>query len=249
MHQNKYNRMKQDNTQTETDNMQNNSTEKKPNDNAGVMMTGHIKIFDPENGDVFVDKRNAIHYENMSKAMANSLANKTNGFIHELALGNGGSSVDPTGVITYLTPNSTGTNAALYNQTYYKVIDDNSATNKDATRNKMEVRHTAGNKYTDIVVTCTLDYGEPTGQSAFDNTTDFNGDYVFDELGLKSWEGAENGSTNKLLTHVVFHPVQKSLNRLIQIDYTIRIQSLTTFTETSSTGASSSNIVSGTTGY
>ena len=73
------------------------------------------------------------------------------------------------------------------------MVDDNSATNKDTTRNKMEVRHTAGNKYTDIVVTCTLDYGEPTGQAAFDNTTDFNGDYVFDELGLKSWEGTENG--------------------------------------------------------
>ena len=129
----------------------------------------------------------------------------------------------------------------------YKVIDDNSATNKDTTRNKMEVRHTAGNKYTDIVCTCTLDYGEPTGQAAFDNTTNFNGDYVFDELGLKSWEGTENGSTNKLLTHVVFHPVQKSLNRLIQIDYTLRIQSLTTFTETSSTALSTSNTVSGTT--
>jgi len=111
----------------------------------------------------------------------------------------------------------------------------------------MEVRHTAGNKYTDIVVTCTLDYGEPTGQAAFDNTTNFNGDYVFDELGLKSWEGTENGGTNKLLTHVVFHPVQKSLNRLIQIDYTLRIQSLTTFTETSSTALSTSNTVSGTT--
>ena len=45
------------------------------------MMTGHIKIFDPETGEVIVDKRNAIHYENMSQAMANSLANKSTGFI------------------------------------------------------------------------------------------------------------------------------------------------------------------------
>ena len=126
-------------------------------------------------------------------------------------------------------------------------IFSNSSTNKDTTRNKMEVRHTAGNKYTDIVCTCTLDYGEPTGQEAFDNTTNFNDAYVFDELGLKSWEGTENGSTNKLLTHVIFHPVQKSLNRLIQIDYTLRVQSLTTFTETSSTAANTSNIISGTT--
>ena len=209
---------------------------KKPDDASGVMMQGHIRIWDPETGEVMVDKRNAIHYENMSTALANSLANKTTGFVHEMAFGNGGTTVDTTGVITYLTPNSTGTNATLYNQTYYKVVDDNSSTNKDTTRNKMEVRHTAGNKYTDIVVTCTLDYGEPTGQSAFDNTTNFNGDYVFDELGLKSWEGTENGSTNKLLTHVIFHPVQKSLNRLIQIDYTLRIQSLTSYNDTPITG-------------
>mgnify|MGYP001160925571 FL=1 len=234
--------MTQDNKPTESK-----EENKKPNDHTGVMMSGHIKIFDPETGEVIVDKRNAIHYENMSQAMANSLANKTNGFIHEMAFGNGGTSVDPTGIITYLTPNSTGSNATLYNQTYYKVIDDNSTTNKDTSRNKMEVRHIAGNKFTDIVCTCTLDYGEPTGQESFDNTTNFNGDFVFDELGLKSYEGSENGGTNKLLTHVIFHPVQKSLNRLIQIDYTLRIQSLTTFTETSSTALSTSNTVSGTT--
>ena len=70
---------------------QNNNQEdnKKPQDQSGVMMTGHIKIFDPESGEVLVDKRNAIHYENMSQGLANSLANKTTGFIHEMAFGNG----------------------------------------------------------------------------------------------------------------------------------------------------------------
>ena len=173
MHLNKYNKMTEESKQNEPK-----EEIQKPQDQTGVCMTGHIKIWDPETGEVIVDKRNAIHYENMSQALANSLANKTTGFVHEMAFGNGGTSVDPTGIITYLTPNSTGTNATLYNQTYYKVIDDNSSTNKDTTRYKMEVRHTAGNKYTDIVCTCTLDYGEPTGQAAFDNTTNFNGDYV-----------------------------------------------------------------------
>ena len=59
-------------------------------------MTGHIKIFDPETGEVIVDKRNAIHYENMSQALANSLANKTTGYIHEMAFGNGDSCPDGT---------------------------------------------------------------------------------------------------------------------------------------------------------
>jgi hypothetical protein len=197
----------------------------KPNENSGVHVEGHIKIFDPENNEVFVDKRNAIHYENMSEALATTLANKLTGFVHEMHFGNGGTSVDPTGVVTYLPANSTGASADLYNQTYYKVVDDNSSLNLDPTRNKIEVRHTPGLVYTDIVVSCLLDYGEPAGQQAFDNTTNFDDDFVFDELGLKSWNGT--AGTGKLLTHVVFHPVQKSLNRLIQIDYTVRIQTLT----------------------
>ena len=52
---------------------------------------------------------------------------------------------------------------------------------------------------------------------------DYNNAYVFDELGLRSYSTAGDG---RLITHVIFHPVQKSLNRLIQIDYTVRIQSL-----------------------
>lgn len=185
---------------------------------------GFVKIHDPVTNEVFVDKKNAIHYENISVAMAQTLSNRNLGYIYQMAFGNGGSSVDPTGVITYLPPNTTGQNADLYNQTYAKVVDDNSAADTDPENNKMTVLHTAGNVYTDILVTCLLDYGEPPEQQAFDNSTNFNGEFVFDELGLKSWNGAADNL--RLITHVIFHPVQKSLNRQIQIDYTLRIQTL-----------------------
>jgi hypothetical protein len=194
------------------------------------MVEGRIKIFDPASQEIFVEKTNAIHYENMSIALAQGLANTNLGFIYAMAFGNGGSTVDPTGVITYLPPNVTGQNADLYNQTYLKVVDQNSAANTDPTRNRLTVLHTAGTVYTDVLVSCLLDYGEPPGQQAFDNSTNFNGEFVFDELGLKAWEGASDDLM--LITHVIFHPVQKSLNRQIQIDYTVRIQTLTNLSTT-----------------
>lgn len=215
----------QDNTPRETKD-QDKDMNTTPDEKGPFHIEGHIKIFDPESGDVFINKRNAIHYENMSVALAESLANAGQGFIYEMAFGNGGTNVDPTGIITYLTPNSVGTNSTLYNETYAKVVDDRSQPNTDPTRNKLETRHVTGTTYTDIVVSCLLDYGEPTGQEAFDNAADLNSYYTFDELGLRSYN--PNG-TGKLLTHVIFHPVQKSLNRLIQIDYTVRIQSLSGF--------------------
>ena len=218
----------QDNEKENMQELENQKPASPLKENGGVAMEGHIRIFDPETGEDIVNKRNAIHYENMSEALALSIGNKTTGFMHEIAFGNGGTNVDPTGVITYLPANSTGQGASLYNQTYYKVIDNNSSLNTDPDRNKITVSHVSGNIYSDIVVSCLLDYGEPNDQQAFDNTSNFNDTYTFDELGLKSWIGSVN--TGKLLTHVVFHPVQKSLNRLIQIDYTIRIQTLTNLT-------------------
>ena len=194
-------------------------------DNSGILVQGHIKIFDPDTQTVYIDKRNAIHYENMSIALAESLANEGKGFIERMSFGNGGTSVDPTGIITYLTPNSTGTNATLYNETYSKVVDDSSAENTDPARNKMEIRHLSGTNYTDILVSCLLDYGEPEGQQAFDTATNQDNQFVFDELGLRSYSG-DPATPGRLITHVIFHPVQKSLNRLIQIDYTVRVQSL-----------------------
>jgi hypothetical protein len=209
--------------------LQKNSTEK-PNETGGIHVQGHIKIFDPESGEVFIDKRNAIHYENISEAIAYTLANKGQSYIYEMHFGNGGTSIDPTGIINYLPPNINTSNSNLYNPTFAKIVDNTSALNADPTRNKMEIRHVPGRVYTDIVVSCLLDYGEPTGQSAFDNSTNLEDTYTFDELGLKarSTDGSSGlTTTGKLLTHVIFHPVQKSLNRLIQIDYTVRIQTLT----------------------
>ena len=213
------------------------NTQTKPDDIGGIYVRGHIKIHNPESGEVFVDKSNAIHYENISTALAYNLAHKDQNFIYAMRFGNGGTSVDPTGVITYLPPNTTGQNSNLYNTTYSKVVDDTSASNNNPAQNFITVRHIPGQVYTDILVSCLLDYGEPSGQQAFDNSQTLTDTYTFDELGLVGYStdgtidtlsnGVFTSSTGPLLTHVVFHPVQKSLNRLIQVDYTVRIQTLT----------------------
>lgn len=195
----------------------------------GLSVKGHIKIHNPETGEVFVDKDNAINFESMSEAIANSLSDQGTGMIYQMAFGNGAASIDATGLITYLPPNVTGQNAALYNQTYAKIVDGSLISNNDPTRNKMVVNHVSGKLYSDILVQCLLDYGEPSGQYAFDNATATDSDYTFDELGLLAYYGTD-GTGNvvtRLISHVVFHPIQKSLNRTIQIDYTIRVQALT----------------------
>ena len=213
-------------TMTNPTNNQTTATQPKPNEQGSISIQGHIKIFDPETKEVYIDKRNAIHYENFSVALARSLSNQGYGTIVEMAFGNGGTRVDQTGIITYLTPNVVGTNASLYNQTYFKTVDAKQASDLDPARNFMETRHVLGTAYTDILVSCLLDFGEPSGQAAFDNATNSDGTFVFDELGLKAYS-PDGAGLGDLLTHVIFHPVQKSMNRMIQIDYTVRIQSLT----------------------
>lgn len=184
------------------------------------LIKGHVRITDIDSGEVLVDKDNAVHFENMSEALALSLAARASGQIYQMAFGNGASTVSGTGAITYFPPNVTGQDARLYNQTYQKVVNDQSPLNTDTSKNFIRVQHGANNVFTDIVVTCLLDYTEPSGQEFFDDATDAETDYVFDEIGLKSFDSQGNG---KLLTHVIFHPVQKSLNRSIEIVYTLRI--------------------------
>ena len=192
-------------------------------EHAGIGMNGHILIRDKETGEELVNKRNAIHYGNMANMVANALNNQSQSYIHFMAFGNGGTSVDTAGKVVYKSPRvseSFEASADLYSRSYNKVI---SSAASDPTTDKIEV--VAGSSFTDLKVTCTLGYAEPSDQDLFDSSTDNDGSYVFDELALFSYPtDGTNITTSKMLTHVVFHPVQKSQNRIIEVIYTVRIQ-------------------------
>lgn len=203
----------------------------KPDENMGINVSGHILIRDKETGKELVNKRNAIHYGNMAYIVAQALNNTDNAFIHYMAFGNGATSVDTSGRIVYKTPRVTEafeSGANLYSRTYFKPVSSNSE-NDNVASNKVEI--IPGPSYSDIKVTCTLDYSEPSNASDFDDSTTNEGDYVFDELALFTYpadttlDTAEQRiNTSTMLTHVIFHPVQKSKNRIIEIIYTVRVQ-------------------------
>jgi hypothetical protein len=201
----------------------------------GLTVKGHVLIRDKQTRTVLVDKDNAINLENMSQALALALADRSNGHIQSMVFGNGGSIVSAVGTILYLPPNITGTDASLYNQTYAKVVDDQSPLDQNPVDNNLLVNHVVNTFYSDVQVTCTLDYDEPAGQAAYDDapvvngstlainatTPDANGTFIFDELGLATFDTITG--TGLLLSHVIFHPVQKALNRSIEVVYTLRI--------------------------
>ena len=149
---------------------------------------GLVKIIDFDTKEVLVDTTNAINFETMSYALALALAGRPNGNIMLMLFGNGASSVSAVGTITYLPPNVTGLDAALYNQTYQVFVDDLSPLDTDPTDNFIRVNHTTGTTFSDVVVTALLDYNEPSGQEAFDNATDLTGTYIFDEIGLQTYD-------------------------------------------------------------
>lgn len=176
---------------------------------------GHIRIWEKETGKVLLDQNNAIHPENMSIALAKSLAGKPQGNIKELVFGNGGAKLDSNGNLIYSPVNVIGRSASLYNQTYSKIVGSDST---DMDNNFMEVTHANGNIYSDISITCTLNQNEPTGQDILNDTTSVTtGDYTFSELGLKTNEGS-------LITHCVFYPVNKASNISLVINYMVRIK-------------------------
>ena len=182
---------------------------------------GDIDFFDGETGELLSQAHNAIHYGNLANIVALALNNAQGSYIHYMAFGNGGTSVDTSGRVLYRTPRvSEGleSSADLYNRTYEKVISFQTVTDN--------IQVIPGISYSDIKITCTLTKNEPADQDLFDTSVTNEEKYVFNELALFSYpsDPSQGISTSKMMTHAIFHPVQKALNRSIRVVYTIRIQ-------------------------
>ena len=202
-------------------------------DTTNTVIDGHVFIKDVDTGEVLLDKHNSINLINMALAIASLLGGKStsgsNNFnIVKVAFGNGGTVIDVNGNIEYKTPNTDTASGTLYNETYYKMVDGTDTVNPS--ENFVEVQEFVGQVYSDVVITTTLGYTEPDAtatngiQRAIDDAT---GDaasssgtgspYIFDEIGLITEAGS-------YLSHIVFHPIEKSANRKIQVIYTVRIR-------------------------
>ena len=205
-------------------------------DKSSIKIIGHVQISDVtdallnpiyddtgaiNNGTMVHDDYNAIHPENMSLAIAQAMSGlvgssgKNYGAISQMRFGNGGTVILGNSRVLYKKPKTTSI-GGLYSETYTKNINKNIDIGVDSVFNYVNPYHIPGQIFSDIVCVCTLGLGEPLDQSA-SSSNSLSGKYVFDELALYSAAGAP-------LTHIVFYPVEKAANKVLQIKYTIRIQ-------------------------
>ena len=188
-----------------------------------VNIQGFVKVIDLVTGEVLREIENAVNPETMSLVLAYMLKGNNSQYLYELHLGNGGLVIDETGNITYKDVEenlASGSVADLYNPLYYKVIDTlDEINNTSPSRNYTTITHLDGLPYTDLTITCTLEEDEPT----WIDETSMDGEIIFNEIGLKS-KGTDGLNSGYLLTHAVFEPVTKNVNRVIQIEYTLRIR-------------------------
>jgi hypothetical protein len=197
----------------------------------GKSAVGIVKISDPATGEVFVHQENAIHFGNLAFAVTSALEGSDLGHITFMAFGSGGTSIDSSGNISYRSPNTStlqDASAEPYQATYWESLtaSGNSIVTVAGTSN-----------FSDLTTTVLIGFGEPDNaspefpQSPIDTATTTNDTYSFDEIALYTGTTMGQLSTpfsfapdGRMVTHVIFHPVQKSDNRELQIEYTIRVQ-------------------------
>jgi hypothetical protein len=197
-----------------------------------LKVEGYVKIIDLDTNKVLVEGSNAIHSENVSLAIANSWGTG-GGILSEMHFGNG-ASIITAGQVIYRPANIIGQDADLYHPIYYRIVDQLDFNNLVPKDNNITVEHLVGASYSDLIVTCTLDYDDPSSTiknggfvksqstATLDNQVD-NGTMWFDEIGLKS-RGNTGPDSGYLLTHYRFHPIQKTEGQRMQVVYSLRIR-------------------------
>ncbi len=175
-----------------------------------IKVKGHVTIKDIC-GNVYLDKDNAIHPQNMSRIFARALAHSTNSWIYRMAFGNGGATTNAVGAVV-LNPPHTGVNSGwasrLYNETFSEIVDAQSGLlgTDPGSADSNNVRIGGGaipasgslqdsvisrevGTLSNVTVTVYLNEGEPSGQLSSNtstNTTASQNDFVFSEIGLYS---------------------------------------------------------------
>jgi hypothetical protein len=172
----------------------------------GFDVKGHFKITD-DLGNVLLDKKNAVHPQNMARAISRALANESNFFISRVAFGNGGTTVDAAFQITYNPPNDgqepdiAGWESRLYNETYSEIVDDSSnnlgsGEGASPSDDPPSIEHLSGPGVrssegplfsSQVTVEVVLNPGEPGGQFGNDqlSPSEFtDSDFFFDEIGI-----------------------------------------------------------------
>lgn len=190
---------------------------------------GHLTITDGDTGEVLVDKDNAIHYGNISTQIALAMSGHPDSFIEYMVFGKGASATDGAGVITYRLPKVSTTKslgARLYTPNLVlKVSNHASISPFTLNGGDVKIAGTSETNFEDITITAEL--------TDIDTIAD---DMVFDEIGLFSAPHLEDNvqpvkhtdlptvGDIRMLTHVIFHPIQKNSSRTLTITYTLRIQ-------------------------
>jgi hypothetical protein len=181
-----------------------------------LKLVGRCLIHDAATGQLLMERKNAIHPQNMALVVGRALAREDNGYVFELVFGNGGTFLNTSNTLVYKAPNIIGSAAALYNQTYSVQVDEISS-GTPVTNSVVAFPSPAPALTSLVIVTAQLSALEPLGQAVADNlTTDPEAAFVFDEIGLRSPDGL-------LLSHLVFSPIEKTANRAWLITYTITV--------------------------
>lgn len=160
-----------------------------------VTVEGRCIISD-DLGNIVLDKTNAIHPTNLSRIFSRALAHEKNSYVHRIAIGNGGTFVDPANNIKYKTPNISNYKTKLYNETYSQILDGTN--NSTIVSNELS-------SYSQSIVTIYLNKNEPSNEYLSQSySIPADSSYTFDEIGLFA-SGVSDDSPTSGYQSIVFN--------------------------------------------